>query len=47
MDQIYTATKRSTGKHEFAFMFSSNPSTEDAVIDGDDPQGVIDAENPT
>lgn len=38
----YSATKRSPEKHQFAFGFSSLPSEDDDVIEGNDDTGVLD-----
>mgnify|MGYP006892938404 CR=1 FL=1 len=46
-DQIIRATRRSTDKVEFVFMRPSMPSSEDEVIDGNNSEGVQDANDQT
>ena len=46
-DDVYTATKRTSLIHSFAYMFASMPDPEDGIIDGNNPGGVLDGNDPT
>lgn len=44
---MFTATKQTPTKHSYAYMFASMPDPEDGIIDGNNPVGVLDGNDPT
>lgn len=46
-NDAYSATKRTPQKYCFARIFASMPDPEDGIIDGNNPGGLLDGNDPT
>lgn len=40
--QVFTARKRSPDNYQYAYMQTSLPSPDDEIVEGNDPEGILD-----